>query len=265
MTRWGADPGRSMNSTRAGDAGLGHTIAAVPQRNPLHSLCVQEGDTFPAQLDDTPKLFKIRLADSGGRRDAASFLVKRRYAWRGYDVSGVDVEHPNRITLSACDHEDSTLATISVGLDSTAGLFVDTLYQADIDRVRSENRQVCEFTKLAIDGRVKSKPVLAALFHIAFIYARSLKECHDLFVEVNPRHVLFYRQMLGFVTWASERYDSRVDASAVLLRLDLEFAERQIEEMGGRSELAGKIRSLYTYFFSGREAAGIAHRLRALD
>jgi hypothetical protein len=227
---------------------------------------VQEGETEGSpHAEDIPKLFKIRLADSGGRREAASFLVKRRYGWRGYNVAGIDPYRPNRIALSACDPDDLVLATISVGLDSPAGLFVDSLYRNEVDRVRAERRQVCEFTKLAIDGSVKSKPLLAALFHIAFIYARVLKECTDLFVEVNPRHVNFYRQMLGFVAWGEERYDLRVDASAVLLRLDLEFAEGRIIELGGRVELASQIRSLYPYFFSSREAAGIAHRLGALD
>lgn len=241
------------------------TIAAVPHQRALNSICVQEGDTLPALLGATQKLFKIRLADSSGHRTAASFLVKRRYAWRGYEVDGVDERHPNRITLSACDHEETTVATISVGLDSGAGLFVDALYRDDVDRLRASGGRVCEFTKLAIDASVQSKPVLAALFHIAYIYARLLKRCTDLFVEVNPRHVTFYRRMLGFDEWGSTRYDKRVDAEAVLLRLDLAFAEQEIAVMGGRPDLAATKRSLYPYFFSAREETGIVHRLRALD
>ncbi|HEX6003064.1 MAG TPA: N-acetyltransferase [Burkholderiales bacterium] len=245
--------------------GFGNTIAAFRERSPLQPLCMEESDSLPAQVDENPALFKIRLADNEGHRDAASFLVKRRYGWRGYRVDTFDAGHPNRIALSACDRYDATLATISVGLDSRAGLFVDTLYRAEVDSVRAANGRVCEFTKLAVAGEVRSKPVLAALFHIAFIYARDLKGCTDLFVEVNPRHVSFYMQMLEFVVCGEKRYDARVNASAVLLRLDLEIAEGRIEEMGGRAELARRNRSLYPYFFSAREAAGIANRLRALD
>ena len=47
--------------------------------------------------------------------------------------------------------------------------------------------------------------------------------------------------------------------------LDLETAARRIAEMGGGAERARRNRSLYPYFFSAREAAGIANRLRALD
>ena len=255
----------SIHVARAPGPGFGNTIASVREPPRLQQLCLQEGDSLPAQIDEAPALFKIRLADNEGHRDAASFLVKRRYGWRGYRVEGIDARHPNRITLSACDRYESTLATISVGLDSRTGLFVDTLYRSDVDRARAAHRQVCEFTKLAVAGQVRSKPVLAALFHIAFIYARDLKGCTDLFVEVNPRHVSFYMQMLEFTVWGEERYDERVNASAVLLRLDLELAEKRIAELGGRAELARRNRSLYPYFFSLREAAGIANRLRALD
>jgi N-acyl amino acid synthase FeeM len=240
------------------------TIVAVPHRPHLRSICVQEGDTLPTLVGASEKLFKIRLADSEGHRSAASYLVKRRYAWRGYEVDGVDTQ-PNRITLSACDQDETVVATISVGLDSGAGLFVDALYRDEVDRVRAEDRRVCEFTKLAIDGSVQSKPVLAALFHIAFVYARRLKRCTDLFIEVNPRHVLFYRHMLGFEAWGTTRFDRRVDAPAVLLRLDLSHAERQIAEFGGHPEVASQKRSLYPYFFSPREESDVVHRLRALE
>ena len=91
----------------------------------MQELCLDDGGTGWPQPGGQ-KLFKIRLADSfAGHRKSASFLVKRRYAWRGYEAGGgVLGVQPNRITLSACDH-DETIATISVGLDSVIGLFVD--------------------------------------------------------------------------------------------------------------------------------------------
>jgi len=106
---------------------FGNTIIAVPHPGEMQQLCLDDGGTGWPQPGGQ-KLFKIRLADSvTGHRKSASFLVKRRYAWRGYDVGGgVLGVQPNRITLSACDR-DETIATISVGLDSVIGLFVDQL------------------------------------------------------------------------------------------------------------------------------------------
>jgi len=240
----------------------GSTIASVPYARELKPLCVEEGDIAPPPQDD-PGLIKIRLADSAGHRTGASFLVQRRYAWRGYEVGEAHGVVPNRITLSASD-ADETIATISVGLDSDLGLFVDNLYRAEVDSIREQKRKVCEFTRLAVESGLRSKPVLAALFHIAYIYARRINGCTDLFVEVNPRHVLFYKRMLGFSDCGPERHDPRVQAPAILLRLDLAFAQRQIAEMGGHVELASERRSLYPYFFSPREELGIEHRLLEL-
>ena len=241
----------------------GNTIISVPHQHVMTDLCVEEGDTS-GQSAAARKMFKVRLANSDGHRTSTSFLVQQRYAWRGYDVGVIPGIQPNRITLSAYDH-DEAIATISVGLDSVMGLFVDKLYGAEVDQIRaSRQRKVCEFTKLAIDGSVRSKTVLAALFHIAYIYARRINRCTDLLVEVNPRHVVFYKYMLGFSEWGPERLDARVRAPAVLLRLKLAYAEGQIAKMGGRMELALKKRSLYPYFFSRHEESGIERRLREL-
>ncbi len=240
----------------------GSTIISMPHPHVLKSMCVEEGDTVPSPPDD-PGLIKLRLADSDGQRMQAGFLVQRRYAWRGYEVGATRGILPNRITLSASDRNE-TIATISVGLDSDLGLFVDKLYRDEVDSIRAQKRKVCEFTKLAMEAGVRSRPVLAGLFHIAYIYARRINRCTDLVVEVNPRHVLFYKRMLGFRDCGPERLDPRVQAPAVLLCLDLAFAEQQIAEMGGHVELAGERRSLYPHFFSPREQAGIESRLRAL-
>jgi hypothetical protein len=241
---------------------FGDTIVSMPQA-PLRPLCVQESDSVQPQIDAAQRLFKIRLVDDHGHRQATGLLVKRRYAWRGYRTGSTDRAQPNRITLSACDVDD-VVATISVGLDSVAGLFVDDLYRGEIDEIRSQNRKVCEFTKLAVEASVRSRPVLAALFHIAYIHGRRINRCSDLVVEVNPRHVAFYKQMLGFSDFGPERIDPRVGASAVLLRLDLAFAEREIAELGGHPELARTRRSLYPHFFARDEESQIERRLRTV-
>ena len=244
--------------TRRGD-----TIAAVLQRRPMKSLSVEEGDSDLVP-EAARKLFKIRYAGTDGHLRSASFLVQRRYSWRGYNISSPSAIQANRITLSAYDRDD-VVATISIGLDSRSGLFVDALFTDELKSLRGPSRRVCEFTRLAIDEALQSKPVIAALFHTAYIYARRIRGCTDLVVEVNPRHVKFYERMLGFHPFGSVREDPRVQAPAALLHLDLRHAEAQIAKYGGNAEHASRIRSLYPYFFSPREESGIELRLRAFD
>ena len=253
----------SGSQARTVRAAFGNTIVSLPKHPSLRSLCVEEGETLQPQASADQKIFKIRLADSRGHCEAASVFVKRRYAWRGYQVGGINGTQPNRVTFSAADCEE-IIAAISVGLDSMTGLFVDKLYGEEVDQLRTQNRRVCEFTKLAIEAGVRSKSILAALFHIAYIHARRINRCTDLVVEVNPRHASFYKHMLGFADCGSERLDPRVGATAVLLRLDLAFAEREIAEMGGRLELASTKRSLYPYFFAANEEMAVERRLRTV-
>jgi hypothetical protein len=178
-------------------------------------------------------------------------------------VDGEPTQAPNRITIAAHDEHD-IVATVTIGLDTGCGLFIDGLYSAEADLLRAKGLRVAEFTKLAVDNNSHSKQLLAALFHIAYICARRIHRCTDLLIEVNPRHAAFYRRMLGFEPFGEIRLDDRVAAPAVLLRLRLDHAQREIERLGGQSELCSQVRSLYPYFFGSQEEQIIERRLRAL-
>jgi hypothetical protein len=103
--------------------------------------------------------------------------------------------------------------------------------------------------------------VLASLFHVAYIYAIRMMGFDSLEIEVNPRHVQSYERMLGFKVVGQERINRRVNAPAVLLCLDFEHAREQIARVGGQPQCSPLERSLYPYFFSGLEEAGIIDRL----
>lgn len=222
------------------------------------SLARDEGDGHDIQLSE--QQFKLRLANSEGKRESASLLIKKMYTWRGYDTAGISEDNPNRITLMA-DAAGEPIGTLTIGLDSPSGLLVDQLYHDELDRLRQAGASVCEFTKLAVEQTMQSKRVLAALFQIAYIYAHRIHLASDVVVEVNPRHVLFYKRMLGFQQLGEERMCPRVHAPAVLLHLPMTFAREQIARYGGNfTELPG-VRSIYPYFLSIKDEDGIAGRL----
>src|SRR5690242_20362537 len=213
------------------DSASSDTIVSIPRSSRLEPLVHN-----PADLDEGRDFretrFKIRLANTEGRRSTASYLIERRYAWRGYQVAPLGEMPANLITLAAFDN-DQPIATLTVGTDSGSGLAVEKLYPEEVGRLRAPDVRLCEFTKLAVDNMIRSKSVLAALFHIAYIHARRLHQATDLLIEVNPRHVKFYQSMLGFAVIGEERIDPRVDAPAVLLRLALAYAESEIACWGG--------------------------------
>lgn len=244
-----------------------NTIIGVPFEAPkaLQSL-LAEKPVEETQADEALnlRLFKIRAADSAGRRSSASILINRMYATRGYQTKPLPEEpEPNRITLLAVDN-DVTIGTISIGFDVPGErLLVDEMFQAEVDPLRQAGHRLCEFTKLAVDNVARSKRVLASLFHVAFIYAHRMRGYDRLLIEVNPRHVRYYERLLGSEVLGTERMNPRVNAPAVLLQLDFAYVQDQINLFGGRSDLSAAKSSLYPYAFSVPEEAGIVGRMAA--
>lgn len=209
--------------------------------------------------------FKIRAADSTRERRSANNLVDRMYATRGYQTTSLhEEESTNRKTFLASDHNVS-VGTLTIGFDASEGLLADDLFAHEVGQFRRAGLQICEFTKLAMDRRVRSPRLLASLFHVAYIYAHRIRSLHNLLIEVNPRHVRYYEGMLGFKIVGAERHNLRVNAPAVLLSLDLCYAEEQIHRFGGKPEMSTTERSAYPYFFPSIDEAGIIARLHRAD
>lgn len=238
-------------------------IVSFEVHNELRDLVVGEGKA-EATLDHPLDLqtFHIRMANSHGRREAASLLLKKMYGWRGYSVEPGVTHSPNKITLFA-ETGGETVGTMSLCLDNDdIGLPADENFRDKLDDLRSERRRLCEPSRLAIDKGV-SKRVFAALIHISYIYAHNIHGYTDYVIEVNPRHVMFYKRMLGFRDFGGQRECTRVGAPAVLLRLDLDYMGEQIRKFGGLMEQHGNERSFYPYFFPTWDEPGITGRLVA--
>lgn len=210
------------------------------------------------------KIFKIRLADTADGRNSASMLIDKMYSWRGYSVTQKTQEGTNQITLTAIE-DQAVIGTVSLSIDSPAGLLADEIFKDEINIFRNKGGKVCEFTKLAFDPSIRLKQILASIFHIAFIYARHINKCTDLFIEVNPRHKRYYEAMLGFQQKGDIKSNLRVNAPAVLLWIDLNYAEQQIQKLGGTNSNPGSEKSFYPYFYSPREEEGIINRLLQIN
>jgi hypothetical protein len=190
--------------------------------------------------------YSIRLADSLGLRSGASALIERMYSWRGYHTENTAVSspNPNRLTLVASSGQ-KLAGTVTLGLDSNEGLLADELYGKEIDAFRSKGRKVCELSKFALDPQYSSKEILAALFHLAYIYAHNVYKATDLFGEVNPRHAGSHKRMFGFRQISEMRTCPRVGAPAVLLHLELGYVGEKIAFLAGSRDPSE--RSIYPY------------------
>jgi hypothetical protein len=230
----------------------------------FRSLTLAEGGlTGFEEPNVEPAAFKIRVAKHAGFRQAAGALIERRYGDRGY-ATKPQARDPNLFTFVAYD-EGHLVGTVSIRFDSDKGLSADELYKDEIDVLRKEGCKVCEFTRLAVDEQTVSKPVLAGLFHTTYLYAAALRGFTFAVIEVNPRHVAFYRRALSFEPIGPERINKRVNAPALLLCVPFDTIAEGLKKFGGKYHEYPQERSLFPYGFSPAEEAGILRRLKELD
>lgn len=198
-----------------------------------------------------PYLHHIEIADGDPRLQAsAAQLVRTMYSARGLQTSNesniAPVATPRTTTLVA-RADERVLGTVTVGADASSGLLADQRYRAEVDRIRHRSKGLCEFTRLAIDPLAGSPRILANMFNVAFVLARHLHRAHDLVMEVNPRHVAYYRRMLGCQVAGAETICPRVGAPAVLLHLSLDHVQDEIDRY--HAGTLKQIRSLYRLSF----------------
>lgn len=239
------------------------TIVAFESPHRLQDLGTQGHQDSPSVESNGGDMLKIRLAHTSERIRDASVLVQKRYGEAGYQSVGGGPNKnvcPEQITLLSY-HKDKVVGTLTLGLDIGQGLYADELYKPEIDKLRSEGRKVAEITKLAVDSKLPSKRILAALIHIAYIYGARIWRYTDVVIEVNPSHAEFYKRMLGFRAIGEERLCTRVNAPAVLLWVESRHLKHKIAEFGGGLETGRKERSLFPYFFSQSDELEITHRL----
>jgi hypothetical protein len=216
--------------------------------------------TDPSAFDSA---FKIRIAQLLNTRRDAKVLVERRYAGRGYQIPVVKHD-PNLMSFLAYD-EGQIVGTVSVRLDSKKRrVSAHDLYPKEIDRLEAEGWRICEFTQLAVDTAVASKPVLATLFHTAYLYAQVVRGYTYLVIEVNPRHAGFYARALRFAPIGPVRTNKRVNAPAVLLGVPLATIAEGIERYAGKDEAPEGHGTLFRFGFPSNEQEGVLNRLRDL-
>lgn len=209
--------------------------------------------------------FWIRLANTPERREQAALLVDRMYSRQGYKHEDIIRNTPHTITLIAYGRDGYVIGTVTIGMDSPEeGLQADDGYQKEIDKLRVLGKKICEFNGLAVDASVRSKLVVARLFHIAMLYPWGLFGYTDCVIEVTPVHASFYERMLGFKQLGEERICPRVNTLGVLLHIEFNTVNERLTKVGGLMEKATGDSSLFPYGFSKTDADGILGRLRRM-
>src|SRR6185436_10812143 len=113
--------------------------------------------------------------------------------------------------LLAEDETGRACGTISLVFDSTLGLPCNEIYRDEVATVRGQGCKLVEVTRLAIEDDIpNARTLLQHLFYLAYIFARFVGGCTDMIIEVNPRHVLYYKRYLRFEQIGTETACPRV-------------------------------------------------------
>lgn len=220
---------------------------------------------YLVQSVDNQDLFRISVADTQEKQGQALHLIRQMYERRGYRHSHFLPNTPHTITLIATGTGDTPIGTLTIGLESPAGLLAERTYPGEIESMRVEGKRICEFIGLAVVPGVRSKKVLARLFHTAMLCTWGFFGHTDSVIEVTPAHARFYRRMLGFRQVGTERVCSRVNAVGVLLHIAFAWANKRIEAVGGLEDRAEKDNTLYPLFFGKDDAEEILGRMKRIQ
>ena len=246
----------------AGD--MGSTIMALPSLESLRRktdivLCTDKSCT-PSR--HSAHRFKVRIANLPHISDSAVALIHERYTQRGYTCKENDA-CARRMTIVAYDGHRA-IGTMGIRFDAKEGLLCDELYRKEIDSLRAGGRKICEFIKLAVSPSTASLATLAALFHLAFIYAYRLHKFDSVVMEVNPHHLKFYQRSLGFEQIGEETLNRRAGAPGVLLKCDFLYIHAKLQKFGGDLAARKQEKTLYPFGFSPEQEQALLNRFIAL-
>jgi hypothetical protein len=250
---------------------LNTETGARAQTGPVEAWTPEPGGTSTAAC-------RIRVASQRRDRERAYALAQRVYEQSGY-VSPTETgmlvtphdARPDTLTLLAEDALGRSAGTITLVFDpapsaghavpedhpACAGLPCDALFGDEVEPLRSAGRRLVEVTRLALKREQRDSSILLHLINAICVYAVRVRRFTDFVIEVNPRHVGFYRRLMGFEVLGSPRPCPRVNGSpAALMRLDLDLYVQAVRERARGRDTGPRPRSLYDRFLPlEREAA----------
>lgn len=156
---------------------------------------------------------------------------------------------------------NTVISTLDIIKDTeSGGLPMDEIYNDELDYLRSKDRQLCEVGSLACSHDANWKNTFMPLFRAVFWYALD-DEVNDICIMVNPKHVAFYKSILGFEILGEEKFYSGVNAPAIALRMNLDHCEQAVRSAyhGFSAES-----SLYSYLYE-RELTATPHESTVIE
>jgi len=167
-------------------------------------------------------------------------LLATNYRARGYEAPGSTPYRytpyhalPGTATFVA-RHDRRVVATLTLVPDTELlGLPMESIYGAEVDRLRRKGRRLAEFTSLAVQGLSLREFTQAFNTLITLAMQYHIRQGGDTWVmAVHPRHKNYYRKVLGFAPLGSRKsYPAVMDQPAEACVVDLDLMKNNAPAM----------------------------------
>ena len=174
--------------------------------------------------------YVVRVANRLELRQKAYEYVYKVYSNEGYTRNENSKLHlsihnalPDTTTLFAEDQNGNVNGTLTIAFDSDIGLPSDLQYKKEIDKLRCDQRQICELMSLSIDRAQRgSIRILSALVYCSYLLAVHMMASTDTIINVIPSQADFYCKNVLFRKIGNQKKCLRANGvPAVLLNLPL--------------------------------------------
>ncbi|MBW2730837.1 MAG: hypothetical protein JRH20_00505 [Deltaproteobacteria bacterium] len=162
--------------------------------------------------------YTICIARTVEQYEDAFRLVDLAFAYEGIrsvrDVSlRITPQHvlPESTVLVAYEG-DTLVGTMTVTLDSAAGLPLDKDYPDELASLRKQGAKIVEYGSLALVRRCWKKSVSTLLSMAAVWLSRNVLDASHIVIGVNPRAIPFYRGLYGFAAMGASQHHTDLDA-----------------------------------------------------
>ncbi len=197
-----------------------------------------------ASIQTFLEAIEYRVARSRTELEKAYSLVYREYLKRGYvKESPLKMKFSlfnalPQVTTFIAALEDDIISTATVIPDSPLGLPMDDIYHEELEKLRTENKRICEISMLASETELFKSGVslmlnskkmffIFCLFKAIFDYAIDVLKMDDICISINPKHSLTYDFIMFKTLGGLKAYENANGAPAVGKYLDLNTVEEE--------------------------------------
>lgn len=248
---------KEKNSTSGVSIAIKNTITSLQSNKPLINTV-------------KPSEFSVKVANTLEEREEVFHLAYNVYLAKGFVkknanellINPYDAD-PDTLILMVKDSNNKIIASVSLVFDGLSKLPAEKIYSDELKVLKRKNEKIAEISRLVIDPNYRnSKEILVLLFNYLYIYTDYIKQYTCLAIEVNPKHIAYYKALLNFKEIGSEKLCPIVQsAPAILLYLSLSEGKKEVSRILNLPDKDQKSRSLFKYFIAPEQEKLVAYYL----